>query len=191
MEPELIAAARLVARLLLRELDAPTLQELRDPPIAAALAGVGIALPSDDELEALQAEFVDLFLHPARGAPPIASLWVDGQYEGDRAVALRSVATALGFELDPVGAGGAPADHLGCLLLLWCEAAIHDPTGADHFARAHLDWVPRALAAINGDPGFYGSVGRAATALTHAMATSPGPDVRGDAQASALSRGET
>ena len=46
---DLCAAGRLFGRLLVRELDAATLTELQAPEIAAALAALGIDLPTEQQ----------------------------------------------------------------------------------------------------------------------------------------------
>ncbi|MGK0521794.1 MAG: hypothetical protein ACJAUC_004513, partial [Planctomycetota bacterium] len=46
---DLAAAARVFGRLLVKELDAATLTELRAPDIQAALTALGIELPSDEQ----------------------------------------------------------------------------------------------------------------------------------------------
>ena len=93
------------------------------------------------------------------------SLWVDGQYEGDRAVALRRVAKAAGCEFQRDAALGAPADHIGCLLLLWCACVDSKPDLAELIAHEHLDWVDRALRATAAQDGFYAQVARATCEL--------------------------
>ena len=59
----LTAAARLFGRLLLRELDAATLEELRQDDVRLALAELDVAVPGDAELPALGQRFFELFLH--------------------------------------------------------------------------------------------------------------------------------
>ena len=162
---EMVPTARLFARLLLRELDAATLAELRAPEVAAALAEVGIELPDDGALESLQAEYFERLLHPKDSAPPIASLWMDGQYQGDSAVMLRRIAEASGWEYQPAAADGAPMDHLGSILLLWCECTETAPDLANLIAFQHLTWVDRALADTSARDGFYAQVCRATAAL--------------------------
>lgn len=166
----LIPTVRLFARLLLRELDAGLLAELEQPEVAAALDQVGIALPATGDLEDLRATYVELFLHPRRGAPPIASLWADGKYEGDSAIALRRLAAAADCEFDRDVAGGAPVDHLGCVLLLWCACAETAPDLANLIASEHLTWVHRALELPSAYPGFYGQLSRATATLVATLA---------------------
>ncbi|MCB9868970.1 MAG: molecular chaperone TorD family protein [Planctomycetes bacterium] len=162
---DLAPAARLLAWLMLREPDAALLRELGSPEIAAALAAAGVELPSTDALEEVHAEFFAVLLHPERSAPPIASLWLDGQYEGDTAVAVRALASESGLDFDPEVAGGAPVDHLGSLLLLWSESAEAAPEVATRLAADYLGWVDAALHEARGRPGFYGSLSRAVCAM--------------------------
>ncbi|MEM9799819.1 MAG: hypothetical protein AAGA20_05790, partial [Planctomycetota bacterium] len=78
------AAAELVGRLLLVEIDADTLASLRAPGVREALVELGIDLPSEaDEqswLDERAADYHDLFLNP-EGGPLVQSLWIQGRYE--------------------------------------------------------------------------------------------------------------
>ena len=49
----------------------------------------------------------------------VQSLWTEGSYEGDSAVAVSKLAQAARFDFDRGSAHGAPKDHLGSILLLW------------------------------------------------------------------------
>ena len=73
---QLVAAARLFGRVLLRELDAATLAELREPDVADAFSALEVAVPHDDELPSLGQRYFELFLHPggraAAGAVAVA-----------------------------------------------------------------------------------------------------------------------
>lgn len=154
----------LFARLLLRELDADLLTQLQHPDVAAALRDLEVGVPSPDELEALRADYADLFVLPQRGAPPVASLWLEGRYQGESTAALQRVTEATGYAFDG-GAAQAPKDHLGCLLLLWVAALEQDPALSRDLALQLQGWVPRALAQPAADGGFYGQVARAVVAL--------------------------
>lgn len=160
----LAPAARLLARLLLKELDAATLAELARPELAAALAELGLALPAETELAELGAEYCAAFLHPNDALPPIRSLWSEGRYDGDAAQAVRALARASGRVL-AAGARGAPPDHLGCLLALWADLAEEEPEFAAQLAREHLAFAPRALAHLARRTGFYGALAAATGAL--------------------------
>lgn len=159
------AAARLFGRLLLRELDAETLEELRREDVRAALAELGIDAPDDAELSALSQRFFELFLHPDGALPPVQSLWHNGQYDGDAAASVRRVAEAANLVITD-GARGAPPDHLGCVLLLWAELREQPrPELASLLAQRHLAWAELALRHALADDGFYGAVCRATLSL--------------------------
>lgn len=157
----LATTARLFGRLLVRELDAATLSELGAAPIRDALAAVGVDLPSPDQLDQLAHEWLHAFLHPENGLPPVHSLYRDGNFDGDPAVAVRKIAKAAGLELAE-GARNAAPDHLGCLLLLWADLVTDHPELARLVAEEHLGFADRALApAIQGDSAFYAAVASA------------------------------
>lgn len=163
------AAARLFAELLLCEVDAARLAELRQPEVATALAAVGVDVTGDVDLDELAAEYFETFVNPNKGAPPVASLWTSGEYEADAARALRELAKAAALDFDRDAARGAPVDHLGSILLLWCSARERAPEVADRIARDHLAWVDRALAPVRGRAGFYGAVTSATAACVEAI----------------------
>ncbi|MCR9245905.1 MAG: molecular chaperone TorD family protein [bacterium] len=171
--------ARLFGRLLLRELDRPTLVELQAPAIAAALAATGIEVPGvdvesadcDAVLEELGAQFFSQVLHPAGRGPLVHSLYREGKYDGDAAADVRKVAKGAGLELAD-GARGAAPDHLGCLLTLWAELRDRDAEFAQKFGATHLTWVARSPAAAGG-PGFYGALLRAVADLCDEIVGSP------------------
>ncbi len=163
--------ARLFGRLLLRELDAESLAELRAPDVAGALAEAGVTLPESDDLDELGAEFFQTVLQPAGRPPLVHSLWREGKYDGDAAVDVRRVAEGLGLQL-AAGARGAPPDHLGCLLTLWAELRDRDAEFAGKFASTHLAWVSKS-SAPNAGPGFYGDLLRACAALCDEIVRAP------------------
>ena len=160
----LTAAARLFGRLLVRELDAATLAELQAKEVAAALASLGIELPSEHQIDELGNRYFELFLHPAGTLPPVQSLWRDGQYGGDHTVGVRKIAEAANRELAS-GARNAAPDHLGCILLLWAELDDERPELAALLTDHHMAWAELALQHAVQDPGFYGAVARATVAL--------------------------
>lgn len=153
----LAPVARLLGRLMVRELDAATAAELRQPEVREALLAVGITAPGDDVLEALAQRYFDLFLHPPRGLPPVQSLWLRGEYDADPAAAVRAIAVAAGLEVGS-GARGAPPDQIGCILCLWAELIAERPELAARLQQGHLAWAERALAEACAASGFYGAV---------------------------------
>jgi TorA maturation chaperone TorD len=159
--------ARLFARLLLRELDAATLEHLRSPEVEAALGQLGIVLPESDSLtlDALAADYFEHFVNPRDRAPLIQSLHEGGSYEGDAARAVREIASAAGVEFDAEAARAVPPDHLGCELLLWDVLAARDPEAAAEFARRHLVWAVAPLRRNPEGSGFYSSLRAALAAL--------------------------
>ena len=104
----LTAAARLFGRLLLREFDTATLEELRQDDVRLALAELDVAEPGDAELPALGQRFFELFLHPDGALPPVQSLWHNGQYDGDPAAGVRRVAEAANLSMTDNARGAAP-----------------------------------------------------------------------------------
>lgn len=167
-DADLAPVARLLGRLLVREIDEETVAELQQPDVREALAGIGIGVPQAADREALATGYFERFLHPAAGLPPVQSLWQGGQYDGDPAVAVRAIAAAAGRELAP-GARGAAPDHLGCILLLWADLAEIRPELAARLQRDHLAWAVRALAPVQAAGGFYGAVAAAAVELVHEL----------------------
>lgn len=165
---QLAQAARLFGRLLVRELDPATLDELRQTEVRDALAAVGVTVPEPEQLDQLAHEWLASLLHPAHASPPVHSLFRDGNYNGDPAVAVRRIAQAAGLE-PALGARNAPVDHIGCILLLWGELATTRSELADLLAAEHLQWAERALlwlADSDSPPScFYRSVARATREL--------------------------
>jgi len=171
-EPDLTAATRLFGRLLVRELDAATLTELREPAIADALEAVGVALPSAGQLPELASIYFELFLHPPDSLPPVQSLWRDGRFDTEPAAAVRRIAAAAGRELAG-GARGAAPDHLGCILLLMAELRSTHPELVADLVQHHLAWGEHALRAAAARSDFYGAVTRATISLIHALRSAP------------------
>lgn len=165
---DLAAAARLFGRLLVRELDAATLQELQGGDIAEALDSLGIELPDAEQIGTLGNRYFDLFLHPQGALPPVQSLWSDGKYDGDPAVGIRKIAAAANLEL-ATGARSAPPDQLGCILLLWAELHEIRPELAELLTTHHMAWCDLALAHATRDDGFYGAIARATVSLVREL----------------------
>ena len=170
---ELAHAARLFGELLLFELDEERFAWLEAPLLRRALLELGVELPrrsADPKqraavIETLAAEFYTTLLSPTYGAPPIASLWSEGRYEGEPAQRLRALAAAASIEFDARVARDAPIDHLGCVLLLWAHAAEHAPAVADALAVEHLAWAHRPLDRIAQGEGFYAELAAALRSL--------------------------
>lgn len=171
-------AARLFGDLLLFELDAEGVAKLQAPDLRAALEGLGVEVPTIDAatpegaraLEELAAAFYAALLSPTGGAPPIASLWLEGRYQGEATARIADLAALAGIDFDAYNARSAPIDHLGCILLLWAEAAARAPEVADVLASDHLAWAERPLARIAAGEGFYASLAAAARELVEALA---------------------
>ena len=166
----LTAAARLFGRLLLRELDAATLEELRQDDVRLALAELDVAVPEDAALPALGQRFFELFLHPDGALPPVQSLWHNGQYDGDPAAGVRRIAEAANLSMTDNARGAAP-DHLGCVLLLWAELREPRPELATLLVQHHLAWTEPALQHTLADDGFYGAVCRATLRFVRELRT--------------------
>ncbi|MCB9876832.1 MAG: molecular chaperone TorD family protein [Planctomycetes bacterium] len=161
---DLTAAARLFGRLLLRELDAETVRELQHPEVTAALRALGVEPPAEQDLPALAADYFACLLQPEGAPPPVHSLWRDGRYHGEPAIAVQRIARAGGLELSAIARNAAP-DHLGCILLLWAELAESHAELARLLVEQHLAWAAPALAPAVRAGGFYGAVGGAALQL--------------------------
>jgi len=166
----LTAAARLFGRLLLRELDEPTLAELRQDDVRSALAELDVAVPDDAELATLGQRYFELFLHPEGALPPVQSLWRDGQYDGDPAAGVRRIAEAANLAMTDNARGAAP-DHLGSVLLLWAELREPRPELATLLVQHHLAWAELALQHTLADDGFYGAVCRATLSFVRELRT--------------------
>lgn len=165
VDARLRSATRLLAEMMLLELDAVRIERLREPELSEALRALGVEVPAASELDALAAEFFETFLHPKGVAPPVQSLWTSGGYEGDSARAVRELAAAAGFELNTAACRDAAPDHAAVILLLWCEASEEVPEVAERLRRDHLAWIPHALAGVGGGTGFYASVARCVVEL--------------------------
>jgi TorA maturation chaperone TorD len=154
--------ARWFGDCLLHELSVEEIAAMATPPLAPALAAVGIAPPHRDQLPELAARWFELFLQPRASLPPVQSLWLEGRYDGAPMVAARALAAAAGLELGGA-ARAAPPDHLGCLLHLWAELATSAPHLLPQLVAQHLPFAAAALAEARRDGGFYGQLARALT----------------------------
>lgn len=158
---ELGQVYRLLARIWLRELDAPTLTALSSPPLRAAYeAAGGIAPPASDPTtqDELAAEYCRLFVGPKQHLPPHQSVWQSGQFEGEATVSMRRWCEILGYGGAVEEGGGLMPDHLGVQLdvlgyLLQQSAArpgdaaeLKELMGA--FRTAHLRWPKPLFAAV-------------------------------------------
>lgn len=161
-----------VGSLLLRELDAGMLRELRECGAASQLEELGLCLPGPEEesawLDERAADYHDLFLSP-EGAPLVQSLWQEGRYEGRPAARMRTLAGALGLELDREAARGAAPDHLGCILQLWSASQAAHPEVAAALLTDHLDWAANPLRRIQERSGFYGALAGLTLELCQAL----------------------
>ena len=107
----LAGAARLFGDLLLVELDDARLEALGGRESAALLADLGVDIPTARgaaAIDELAAEYHAAFLRPdGGGAPPIASLWTEGRFEGDIARRTRELAESAALEFGAEAARGA------------------------------------------------------------------------------------
>lgn len=165
----LAGAARFFGDLLLVELDEERLRAIQGPEAAALLEPFGLVAPDgggEGVLDELAAQFHSALLRPDRGgAPPIASLWTEGRYEGEAAGRLRVLAESAALEFDRTIARGAPVDHLGSILHLWAASVERAPWAADEIAERHLDWTDACLTQVAGGGGFYGDIARVTAEL--------------------------
>jgi TorA maturation chaperone TorD len=171
---KLAASARIFGILLQRELDAATVNSLREAGIAPALEALGLELPDADDQEALDrlaAEYFEFFVAPDPGPPPVQSLVESGTYEGESAAAIRNVAEQLGVLRDEEAARGAAPDHLGSELELWAEVSERAPEQSADFARAFLIWaLPWLDARAQSPASFYASLCAAVRDLLRLLA---------------------
>lgn len=165
----LAGAARLFGDLLLVELDGPRLEALDAPESRALLAELGVQVPTDaspESLDELAAEFHGSLLRPeGSGAPPIASLWTEGRFEGAIAGRITELAKSAALEFGSEAARGAPRDHLGVLLHLWAASTERAPWVSDELAERHLAWADAPLDRVASGGGFYGQVAAATREL--------------------------
>ncbi|MEL6428210.1 MAG: molecular chaperone TorD family protein [Planctomycetota bacterium] len=164
---------------MLVELDEARLARLAEPDVAAALAAVGVEVPdpASADLDELAAEFHGAFLQPTSGgAPPVASLWTEGRFEGDAAARVRELAKSAAVDFDGVEARGAPIDHVGSLLHLWAATVERAPWVAEELAGVHIAAVAPALERVASTPDFYGQVAQAVLGLRVALEGAASPE---------------
>ena len=151
------AVARLFGRLLLFEIDERMRSELTQPEVAAALLELGVDTDvlNGADLDALACEYLEIFVQPEEGGPLVQSLWTEGSYEGEAAVAIRKLAEVGAVEFDRDAARGASHDHLGSILWLWAELRLETPELAQHLVQQHLTWAGTPLRRIAEGEGFY------------------------------------
>ncbi|HBP21239.1 MAG TPA: hypothetical protein DEA08_26060 [Planctomycetes bacterium] len=141
---ELALVYRLCGRLLLREVDAPALELLRQPPVRATLEraapGAAAALDAWDD-EAQREEFTRLFLLP-EGVSPRASAWLPRERDTLGAGVARvseALLAELGRSPDQLpGVGRLPRDHGALLLELAALALERDPRRGASFVKESL-----------------------------------------------------
>ena len=148
----------LLARLWLKEVDAPLIQLLRESDLGEAWRAAGGVIPSIDEIEELAAEYCRLFVGPKNHLAPFQSLWQDGQLQTRIASSVSQFADLLDYRVPPQ----YPAtmiDHLGVQLDIMGHAiarltdqhssepqALAEEVLREFHAR-HLVWADRLLSA--------------------------------------------
>ena len=178
---QLVGAAKLFGDLLLTELNPSSLAALQGPESMAALTALGVEVPTDvDPPEAffdeLAAEYHAALLAPTGGgAPPVASLWIEGRFEGQTVSRLRTLAESAALDFGSEAARGAPVDHLGVLLHLWAACVDRAPWVSNELATEHLAGAEAPLRQMAKRGGFYGS---AATAISQLVVLLQGTQVR-------------
>ena len=173
----LAGAARLFGDLLLHEVTAESLRAMQEPGTLEILESVGVEVPKESTvseafLDDLAAEYHSALLAPTGGgAPPVASLWIEGRFEGQIVSRLRELARSAALEFGSEAARGAPVDHLGVLLHLWAASTERAPWVADEIASEHLAWTQAPLHQMQARGGFYGSVAVAVRELVHVLSS--------------------
>lgn len=168
---QLVGAARLFGDLLLTELTPDSLRALQEPAAREALTFLGVDVPTEENppaafFDELAAEYHAALLAPTGGgAPPVASLWMEGRFEGQIVARLRTLAESAALNFGSHAARGAPVDHLGVLLHLWAASVERAPWVSNELASDHLAWAQAPLHQMAQRGGFYGSVALAASAL--------------------------
>lgn len=161
----LAAVARELGDLLLVEVDGQRLARLQG--LRGALADVGVEVPgSEVDLDELAADYNEAFVRPTGGgAPPVASLWIEGRFEGRAAARMRELGESAALTLDRGAARDAPIDHLGCILHLWAAGVTRAPWVARELGERWLTWVDAPLRRVEARGGFYAGVAGAVRAL--------------------------
>ncbi len=168
---QLVGAAKLFGDLLLTELDPASLAALQEPESKAALTALGVEVPAESNptesyFDELAAEYHAALLAPTGGgAPPVASLWIEGRFEGQTVSRLRTLAESAALDFGSEAARGAPVDHLGVLLHLWAACVERAPWVSNELAADHLAWAEAPLRQMAKRGGFYGSVAGAISQL--------------------------
>lgn len=154
----------LLARLWLREVDAPFLAQLRETDLGEAFQAAGGRVPQVGELDELAAEYCRLFVGPRNHLPPLQSVWQRGELQSEITSSIRSFAEAIFFD-SPLNAGSVMYDHLGTELDIMSqitatvstETCVESRALASEFFRRHLTWTDKLIQqAIGREPGpFY------------------------------------
>ena len=150
----------LLARLWIREVDAPLLVELSESPLRESFAQVDGVLPDppfDQAAEILAVEFCQLFIGPTNHLPPFQSVWQTGQFQSQSSTSMKDFVEAVGYDLGD-GYKAIPLDHLGIQLDVMshiarqCSLAGHLEPQANQqrevlhaFFTRHLTWPTRLL----------------------------------------------
>lgn len=138
----------LLARIWLRELDLPLLNQLRSPELNSSFQSAGGELPPESGLDDLAVEYCRLFVGPKDHLPPLQSVWERGELQSDITSSIRSFADAANYQ-PPASVASLLHDHLGVqldimshiTLLLPSTAAEEEPFSfAAEFFRRHLTW---------------------------------------------------
>ena len=114
------------------------------------------------------------------GAPPVASLWSEGRFEGQVVARLRTLAESAALDFGSEAARGAPVDHLGVLLHLWAVCVERAPWVSNELATDHLAWAEAPLRRMARRGGFYGSVAAATSQLVVVLQGTRVPESKED-----------
>ncbi len=142
---------RFAARLWLRELDQPTLDELGGP-LSETWTAIGGVIPNES-LEDLQADFCQLLAHPKSYIAPFQSVWTTGELGGPSVSSMQNWMSETGYAAEV--AVDEISDHLGVQLDLYgwmigreavnesCQSIVSEV--ANRFAMEHLRWTDNLL----------------------------------------------
>ncbi len=109
---------RLLARLWLREADAPLLEALSRPPLGDALAEIGGCLPKDHSrktIECLASDYCQLFVGPTGHLPPCQSVWQSDQFQAAPVQSMQRFVDLVAYDTR-VLPDRVMLDHLGVQL---------------------------------------------------------------------------
>jgi TorA maturation chaperone TorD len=110
----------LLARLWIQELDTELLEALRNGGLGRAYHAAGGIPPATPDasqtLDDLQIDYCRLFIGPQGHHPPVQSIWQEGRFEGNAAVALGRIVD--GLDIDTPCDASLPHDHIGNILAL-------------------------------------------------------------------------